>query len=312
MQIYLAPLQGLTDWIFRESFFEHIEKFDKTFSPFIRIQDGEFIRPSQARDINPEHNIFQKPVPQFLGNDIESFKKFEELCEKYNYTEANINFGCPFPKVANHGLGSGILCHPTEVANLLEKIFATTNLTLSIKCRLGQEETSEFEQIIPIYNNFPLHEIIIHARTGKQQYKGEVHTQDFAKYASQLKHSVCYNGDIETIADIEKITTLAPNIKAVMIGRGIIKNPFLLAEIKQEQISHDDKIRKLKDFHLAMIERCKEKYSGNLSVLKRFEEMWSLHAEAFEDGRKIFKQVKKCNTVAKYESILNQNLNAIL
>ena len=77
MQIYLAPLQGLTDRIFREAFSKNIGLFDKTFSPFIRVQNDTFYRPSQCNDILEEFNHFQKPIPQFLGNDAASFQKFE-------------------------------------------------------------------------------------------------------------------------------------------------------------------------------------------------------------------------------------------
>jgi len=304
MKLYLAPLQGFTDWIFRESFTEHIGLFDKTFAPFIRVQHEEFYRPSQCNDILPAHNIFQKPVPQFLGNDAESFQRFEDLCIEQDYSEVNINMGCPFPVVVNKGMGSGILSHPDVVANLLNSVFAKTKLTVSIKCRLGQTNASEFEQLIPIFNESPLEEIIIHPRLGKQQYKGEVDQEAFVQYASRLKHPVCYNGDILNVADVERIQTSSPQVDRFMIGRGILQNPFLLSEIRKQEISQDEKLRMLRNFHIAIIEHCKQKYSGDLHMLKRLEELWEYHALTFEDGRKIYKQVKKCKTIDQYEGII--------
>ena len=231
MEIYLAPLQGLTDWIFRESFSQHIGKFDKTFTPFVRVQNADFYRPSQCNDLLPEHNTFQKPIPQFLGNNADSFKRFEELCLEHNYDEANINMGCPFPMITGKRMGAGLLAHPAELAKLLEGIFADTKLKISIKSRLGLENPIEFEPLIPILNEFPLEEIILHPRVGKQQYKGEVDMEAFTRFAPQLKHSVCYNGDILTVGDVERIQAIAPQINKIMIGRGILQNPFLLAEI---------------------------------------------------------------------------------
>lgn len=304
MKIYLAPLQGFTDWIFRESFTEHIGQFDKTFAPFIRVQHEEFYRPSQCNDILPAHNIFQKPVPQFLGNDAESFQRFEKLCLEHAYNEVNINMGCPFPIVVNKGMGSGILPHPDIIANLLNSVFAKTKLTVSIKCRLGQANASEFEQLIPIFNKFPLEEIIIHPRLGKQQYKGEVDQEAFVQYASQLEHPVCYNGDILNMPDVERIQTLSPQVDRIMIGRGILQNPFLLSEIRKQEISQDEKLRMLRNFHVSIIQHCKQKYSGDLHMLKRLEELWEYHASTFEDGRKIYKQVKKCKTIDQYEGII--------
>jgi len=311
MEIYLAPLQGLTDWIFRESYSQYIGQFDKTFTPFVRVQNGEFFRPSQCNDLLPMHNTFQKPVPQFLGNDIESFKRFEELCFQNNYTVVNINMGCPFPIVVKKGMGAGILPHSDEIAQLLEDIFASTKLQISIKCRLGLDNTTEFEQLIPIFNNYPLDEVIIHARIGKQQYKGEVNIEAFANYAAQLKHPICYNGDILTVADVEKIEVFTPNIKRIMIGRGILQNPFLLAEIRKQELTRNEKVKMLRDFHLSIIERCKEKYAGNLNLLRRLEEMWSYHYEGFAEGKKIFKQIKKSNTLEKYEGVIFKAINEI-
>ncbi len=310
-KIYLAPLQGLTDWIFRESYAEHIGKFDKTFTPFVRVQNGEFYRPSQCNDLLPEHNLAQKPIPQFLGKDLTSFQRFEELCIEKGYEEVNINLGCPYPMVTGKGMGAGLLAHPDRINELLEGIFAETKLKISIKCRLGMETVKEFEQLIPILNNFPLEEIIIHPRIGKQQYKGEVDSEAFTLYAPQLKHPVCYNGDILNVADLEQIQKSVPQVNRFMIGRGILQNPFLLAEIRLQDISLNDKIKMLRNFHIAMIEHSKTKYSGDLHFLKRFEEFWEYHAKGFENGHKIFKQIKKCKNLAQYEAVVFKAINEL-
>lgn len=304
MKIYLAPLQGLTDRIFRAAYTQHIGKFDKTFSPFIRVQGGEFYRPSQCNDILPVHNTLQQPVPQFLGNDVASFQRFEALCLEQGYTEANINMGCPFPIVMGKRMGAGILKQPELVEQLLEGIFANTKLKVSVKCRLGQESISEFEELIPIFNSFPLLEMIIHPRIGKQQYKGEVNLEAFSNYAAQIKHPICYNGDILTIDDISKIKTMTPQVDSIMIGRGILQNPFLLGELRKETLTNEEKKNRLHRFHTEMISLCKLKYSGDLGMLKRFEELWSYHCLAFESGRKIYKAVKKSNSMEKYETAI--------
>lgn len=309
MEIYLAPLQGLTDWIFRESFTQHIGKFDKTFTPFVRVQNGDFYRPSQCNDLLPEHNTFQKPIPQFLGNNADSFKRFEELCLEHNYDEVNINMGCPFPMVTGKRMGAGLLAHPVELVKLLEGIFVDTKLKISIKCRLGLENSTEFVSLIPIFNEFPLEEIILHPRVGKQQYKGEVDMEAFARYAPQLKHSVCYNGDILTVGDVKRIQSLVPQINKVMIGRGMLQNPFLLAEIKNQELTKSQKALMLRNFHLSIIDHCKQKYSGDLHMLKRLEELWEYQSEGFEDGHKIYKQVKKSKTLAQFETVVFKAIN---
>ena len=231
---------------------------------------------------------------------------------KHEYTEVNINLGCPFVKVVSKGMGAGMLPHPEKVADLLEKIFAVTKLSVSVKCRLGQDKIEEFEALIPVFNAYPILEMIIHPRIAKQMYKGEVHYDAFSRYASMLKHPVCYNGDILKMADIDKIKILSPQVDRIMIGRGILQNPFLLAQIRNQELSRDEKVSMLRAFHLSLIELCKQKYSGDLNLVRRFEEMWTYHAEGFEDGRKILKQVKKCNTLVKYEAVLFKAINELV
>lgn len=304
MQIYLAPLQGLTDSIFRESFSQHIGQFDKTFSPFIRVQHGEFYRPNQCKDILPAQNTFQKPVPQFLGNDIDSFRRFESFCLENDYNEVNINMGCPYPMVTSKKMGAGLLNHPQQISKLLNDIFASTQLKVSVKCRVGMESSDGFGELVSVFNDFPLEELIIHPRIGKQQYKGMSDKEIFAQYFPMIKHSVCYNGDILTIEDVQNLEKEFPALNKIMIGRGILENPFLLHEIRNEELSATEKMSKLRDFHIALIELSKLKYSGDLHFLKHVEELWEYHSKGFEDGHKMFKQIKKCKSVAKYEEII--------
>jgi tRNA-dihydrouridine synthase len=308
MEIYLAPLQGLTDWIFRESYHKHIGSFDKCFSPFVRVQNSDFVRHSQCRDILPDHNLLQKPVPQFLGNDAASFGVFEELCLKHGYGEVNINMGCPFPKVANRSLGAGLLGEPENVEKLLHDIFNQTKLRISVKCRLGYEESSEFEQLIPIFNQFPLTQLILHARTGRQQYKGDVDMEAFARYAPLLNMPVCYNGDICSADDVARLLSVAPFVQRIMVGRGILQNPFLLSILRGESLSESEMSTRLKAFHHSVLDLCAEKYSGDLSILKRVTEMWEYQAAGVENGRKIYKKVKKCRSVEGYKVVISESM----
>lgn len=308
MQIYLAPLQGLTDWIFRAAFAQYLGQFDKVFSPFIRMQNADFYRPSQCNDILPENNVLQRPIPQFLGSDVASFRRFESLCVQHNYNEVNINMGCPYPMVTGKKMGAGLLAQPAMVQALLDGVFESTALKVSVKCRLGLESADEFEALVPIFNAFPIEEIIIHPRIGKQQYKGVANQDVFTHYAAQLKHSVCYNGDIKNSDDVRVVQQANPQINKFMIGRGMLENPFLLSELRGEQLSNDAKIAKLRGFHDALIEHCKQKYSGDLHFLKRMEEFWEYHHLAFDDGRKIFKHIKKSKTLTQYEAIVFQGI----
>lgn len=309
MQIYLAPLQGLTDRIFRESFSLHIAHVDRAFAPFIRVQNQAFYRPSQCNDILEKYNQHQKPIPQFLGNNAESFRVFADLCEENNYEEVNINMGCPYPMVTGKKMGAGILAQPKMVDVLLADIFRDTKLKVSVKTRLGLESSREFDALIPIFNAYPLEELIIHPRLGKQQYKGETDREEFVKQAAQIKHSICYNGDIKSKAELDSLVEQVPTLDKAMIGRGLLENPFLLHELRNETLDREQKQTMLRGFHQHMMQLCKEKYSGDTHFLKSMQELWSYHAMAFEDSHKVFKRVKKSKTFAQYEEAVFMAIN---
>lgn len=304
MQLYLAPLQGLTDWIFREAFCRHIGGIDKTFTPFVRVQQGEFYRPTQCKDLLHMHNQWQKPVPQFLGKDAASFQKFETLCLAEGYDEVNINMGCPYPMVTGKHMGAGILTEPEIIERLLSEIADSSKTKISVKCRLGMENTEEFEKVAEVLNAFQLTEVIIHPRVGKQQYKGAANPEAFAQYASRLNHKVVYNGDILTVADMEAIKQHRPETNIWMLGRGLLRNPFLAQELKGNTLSGSEKSDRLERFHFEMLELCGQKYENESQYLRRFEELWSYHADWYENGHKLYKMVKKSKNRAQYESVI--------
>jgi len=296
LKIYLAPLQGVTDWIFREVYISHFGGIDKYFSPFIRIDKGQYYRPNQKKDILPENNELQKPIPQFLGKDIESFQLFEDLCHEHGYEEVNLNFGCPYPMVTNRGFGAGILEHPDVIEKFLNEIFASTKLKISIKSRLGKNSIGELMKLLPLIQNYPVEELIVHPRTADQMYTGTVHMEEFEKIADNSSLSICYNGDIKSKADIDAIGEKYPNVKSIMIGRGLLENPEMLSEAEDTA--------KLKDFHLKIAELCCKKYSGDAAILKRLVEMWTYHHKKYSADLKIFKKVKKCRNLNDYKAML--------
>ncbi len=269
-------------------------------------------RPNQVNDILLVNNPQILPIPQFLGNDFESFKEFEELCQKYNYKEVNLNFGCPSKTVTNRNYGSGILNKPEIIDEFLKNIFENTNLKISIKCRLGYESPDEFEKLIPIFNKYPLQELIIHPRVGTQQYKGNILYSDFVKYSKEITAPICFNGDITTKKQVENLVKEIPNLKSIMIGRGILQNLFLLNEIFDIQLSKEEKQQKLLTYNQFLLKNCNKKYSGEKAILNRLTEMWQYHALAFENSNKIFKKIRKCKSIKEYSEITSEIISLIL
>ena len=234
-KLILAPMQNLTSLFFRKTFSQFFPaNIDYAVSPFISVsannQNADSI---QYKDILPSENTGLMPlVPQILGNKPEEILECAKIIERFGYREVNLNMGCPKKDIVSHKRGSGLLKEKETVKQIIETVFDDTTLQLSLKVRLGINDAQDLDNLVPLLNSFPLKSVCIHPRTQMQQYEGEVDLSVFEYFASKLKHTIIYNGDIFSASDFAKMKSRFPYIKHWMIGRGLLRNPFLCAEIR--------------------------------------------------------------------------------
>ncbi len=298
MKISLAPLQGYTEYPFRNALSEIIGGVDKYYSPFIRFENDGSIRKKHINDILPENNKKTDIIPQILVNNAKDFLKLSDLIEDLGYSEINWNLGCPFPMVAKRKLGSGLLAFPKNIYQILEEVIPKTKLSISIKLRSGYNNDSEINRVIEVLNQFSIYEVIYHPRIGKQQYKGHADIQKFIEIHSISKNETIYNGDIDSIKTFQNIQVILPNVNSYMIGRGLISNPFLAREIKDgKPLSTVSKRELFSKFHNYLLEHYKKSLSGDTHILNKFTHYWEFFSCLFADSRKINKTIKKCKSV---------------
>ena len=164
MKIYLAPLEGITGWIFRSAVHECFGGFDKYFVPFIKPNQMGHFSAREKKDILPDHNRGMYTVPQILTNRAEDFLRTAKKLEEYGYSEVNLNLGCPSKTVVTKGRGSGFLAYPEQLERFLDEIFDKCGIRISVKTRLGMDDPREFERLLTIYIRYPMEELIIHPR----------------------------------------------------------------------------------------------------------------------------------------------------
>ena len=235
--LILAPMQGLTELLFRRVLQRsYPNAFDYAVSPFLSLTHGNLHNADKKiEDVLPQLNVGSIPVvPQLLGHEADEFIALSNRLFDLGYTEVNWNMGCPMRRVAGKHRGSGILPYPDEVKNLLDKIIPKLKPHLSVKVRLGYYSSDEIDDIIPVLNDFPLKDITVHPRIGKQGYLGYPDLNKFTEILSSIRHKVIYNGDICSVFDYKKIRTRFPQVKDVMIGRGALYNPLLPMQIRQQ------------------------------------------------------------------------------
>lgn len=325
MKLEMAPLEGLTTYIFRNTHAKYFGKMDKYYTPFLSLHKEKEFSHKERQEILPENNAGLWVVPQVLTNSAEDFLKASQKLKDVGYEEANINLGCPSGTVVPKGKGAGMLAEPDRLEQFLEEVFDKTPLKISIKTRLGMEEETEWDRLLEIYNKFPLEELIVHARVREDYYKKPVRWEAFAQTMEKSRCPVCYNGDIFTVEDYVALTRQFPNLHAVMLGRGLLRNPGLAEEIgeivttsslknppdkdatrhietDEGAMNRKEYLVKLNAFHDELYSEYQKILSGDRNVLFKMKEVWSYLICSFPDMEKQLKKLQKNNSCAEYES----------
>ena len=305
-QLYLAPLRGFTDYIYRNTFTGHFDGFDGALAPFIPTVTADRFKPSHFKDILPENNPTIPIVPQIIGNQSADFINLAVRLFDLGYTSVNWNLGCPFPMVAKKHRGSGLLPYSERIDAFLEKTVSSIPNRLSIKTRLGRRTINDIFKLMPIFNRYPLEEIIIHPRTGIQMYDGKTDLDTFESCLAQSVHRVIYNGDITDLKTFQDVFDRFENIDGWMIGRGAVTNPFLPGIIKvgRDDISH--KVEKFKQFYDELFDQYRQVFSGPGHLLNRMKGFWTYFSKSFQNSRKIAKKVHRTQKMHRYMEIVDR------
>ena len=274
--LILAPMQGLTELMFRKVYRTCFPgALDLAISPFLSLTHGNLADAwKKIDDVLPEANQDSIPViPQILGKEPVEFVELANRLHEIGYSEVNWNIGCPMRRVTAKHRGSGILPYPDEVRSILDYIMPRLRPALSVKMRLGLHSPDEIFNLIPILNDYPLLNITIHPRTGKQQYSGQVDLDTFEQTLPLLKHQVIYNGDLCTVADFRRLRQRFPKIQHYMIGRGILYDPLLPLKIKN---NHPADLKATLLFVTALADAINQLPIREESRMRKTKEYWCL------------------------------------
>lgn len=307
-EILLAPLQSFTDFRFRKAYFKYFSGIDGCYAPYIRLTNDKEIKKSQQLDIQPMHNLHMPVKPQLMVNNAKDFLMVANFVHDLGYDEINWNMGCPYPMVAKRELGAGLLQDADNIKRLLDEIIPQSPIKLGLKMRMGYEDTSDILKIIPHLNDYPLTEVIIHARYAKQLYKKGIDYDRFDECIALSKHPLTYNGDINSVDDFNRVKERFPTVKRWMLGRGVVSDPFLPEMIKEGVSEYpEDRLEVFKMFHDDLFEDYKSYLSGDKQVLMKMTSFWEYFANSFVDSHKTYKRIKKAKNIDKYEEAMLLN-----
>ncbi len=298
-------MKGFTDYMFRNTFANHFGGFDLAVAPFIASKRDDKIKRKFVKDVLPENNERLPVIPQILSKSADDFAFLADYLFDLGYETVNWNLGCPFPMVAKKMRGAGMLPYPDMIDEFLDKVLRRMKPKLSIKIRLGYKSRDEIFALAPILNRYPLEELIVHPRIGTQRYEGEVDLEAFERCLSEIDHRIVYNGDIKTLSDFRRLSSRFETVDGWMIGRWCIADPFLPSIIKSGEDCIDDKIQRIKAFHIDLYNEYQAALDGPSHLLNKMKGFWRYLSYSFADFKKSMKGIKKTTTPEHYLEQVN-------
>lgn len=340
MKYYFAPLEGITGYIYRRIHHFFYPGIDKYFTPFIVPKDKRDLSTKERNDVSPMHNKGMLVVPQIMTNKASDFLRIANtLYKEYGYQEVNLNLGCPSKTVVSKRRGAGFLAVPDKLETFLEDVcdgLTTNNIRLSIKTRIGKEDTDEFVHLLDIYRKYPLSELIVHPRLQSDFYQGlpnfKAFSQAYELYLSGCSKKekeickLCYNGNIFSMEDYLQVYQKFPQINAVMLGRGLLTNPRLVQEIKLREkggiYEIGEQYLNIKRFACEAEEEAERKrrfemylylqddylraMSGEIDVLYKMKELWIYMGKDFTEPEDYLKKMKKTQKLDEFKKLVQR------
>ncbi|WDP89839.1 MAG: tRNA-dihydrouridine synthase family protein [Desulfobacter sp.] len=308
--LILAPLQGFTDVTFRNAWARHFSGMDLAMAPFISTMGQQRLKPSRLADVDLERNRSLFVIPQILGNVAEDFIFLADRLYEMGHKQVNWNLGCPHSKIAKKRRGSGLLLYPEKIDAMLSKIIPGMKPSLSVKIRLGRRNKDEIDELLKVFHCHKIDEIILHPRTGEQMYTGDSDLDAFEKALSACSIPMVYNGDIVDLPSYNRVRARFPEVTRIMIGRGILSNPFLAEEIRGRATEGQAiRLARIKAFHDDLFAAYEQVFSGPGHLTGRMKGFWSYLGPSFQGYKKPLKKILKATTIQAYSDRVDDFFN---
>ena len=303
LPILFAPLQGYTDYAYRNFHNEIFGGIDVYYTPFIRIEHGE-LRKKDVRDASFDNDETGKIIPQVIVKDVTELDFLVSRLVEMGHKRIDINMGCPFPLQTKKGRGAGLLSSPERVKEIMDYVNERGDVDFSLKMRLGNVDANECIELLPILNNTRLVHIVVHPRIATQQYKGDLNMEIFESFIKGCNKPVVFNGEIKSVEDICNLEKAYPTLAGIMVGRGLLSRPSMANEYKLgKSLSEKELYDKVMRFHENVFNHYSQQLQGDSHILMKMKTFWEYLESII--GHKQYKLVKKAVSVAKYNAALN-------
>ncbi|MCK5884607.1 MAG: tRNA-dihydrouridine synthase family protein [Bacteriovoracaceae bacterium] len=295
--IIFAPLEGITDPLFREVILELYPEWSYVYTDFFRIPPEGRVPKARlishmGESIYKNQHLRDKSPFQVLASPTSQTAQCGEVLEELQIPWVDLNVGCPSKKVNAHHGGAWLMSEPKELEKILYSLRNNYSGLLSVKIRSGFKDDSNFNEIIKIVEGEGADLLTVHPRTKTQMYLGLSDWSYIARAKKQLTIPVIGNGDIHTPEDVDRMKR-ETGCDGVMIGRGGVANPGLAALQRNIKNSNDSSI-----FLTSFIKKMEIKHAEEV-CLKRLK---SITHYLFDGEKKSL--LLRSKTLSDYRSFL--------
>lgn len=302
MNISCAPMEGLTNFVYRNAHHRRFGGADLYMTPFLALRQEHTFQRRELRDILPEHNEGTPVVPQVLTKSPRDFHWAAQALSDLGYSRIDLNLGCPSGTVVAKGKGAGLLASPEPLDRFLEEIFTGAKTAISVKTRLGLSDPAEFPALLAVMVRYPIAELTIHPRVRSDFYRGPVHLSLFQAALSRCPFPVRYNGNLFSLRDVQAFSSSCPQADRIMLGRGLMRDPALARRLSGGPGADREE---LLAFHQDLYEGYAQAFQSRMNAVTRMKEQWSYLIGLFSGGEKHLKALKKASAPQAYESAVS-------
>lgn len=228
----LAPMQDVTD----RAFWQLLTAYggaDVYYTEYFRVHAASRLEPWIVESI--ECNPTGRPViAQMIGNDPRELVRAARELQRLPVVAIDLNLGCPAPVVYRKRAGGGLLREPQRIDALLGALRDAVDVKLTVKTRLGFDAPDGFEALLRLFAKHALDLVAVHGRTVMDMYRGEVRYDCIARAVEVLRCPVLANGNVDSAAKAAAVLARTA-ARGLMIGRAAIRNPWIFAQIRQQQ-----------------------------------------------------------------------------
>jgi len=232
-------MQDVTDLAFMRVI-AHYGAPDFFVTEFFRVHAQS--RPEKHILRSIDENDLGRPVfAQIIGEDIHHITRTVAELLRHPVAGIDLNLGCPAPKVYRKNVGGGLLREPKKIAEILAALRdvipsasapAHAPKLFTVKMRIGFEDTRHYDEILDLINEHRVDMLIVHGRTVRELYRGEVHYDEIARAVARVRCPVLANGNITSAAAAARILTQT-RAAGIMIGRHAIRNPWIFRQCRE-------------------------------------------------------------------------------